>query len=173
MTPIQLLTSLNTLGTDKVFFGPQGFELALTESALMCAQHGFSLKPDNTPLPSEEAANWQGNWIVFATDTELGDPYFVDVEQEKSPVYTAMITDDGWQAEIVASSLQQFLQCLQLLNKTSPQQAAQFIPEQSTITDKAQLTQLKNKLIKLADHENFWTMFFDCYLDWLEDLEDE
>ncbi len=172
MTPTQLLNSLNTLGKSKIFFGPQGFEIALTEAALMNAQHGFSMKPDNTPLPSEEAANWQSNWIVIATDTELGDPYFIDVLQEKSPIYTAMITDNGWQAEVVAASLMQFIQCLQLLDTTSQQQQAQFIPENSTITDKRQLAQLKNKLIKLAENEKFWTLFFDCYLDWLEDLDE-
>jgi len=173
MTPTQLLNSLKTLGQAKVFFGPQGFELALTETDLRNAQHGFSMKPDNTPLPSEEAANWQGNWVVIASDTELGDPYFIDVEQPKSPVFTAMITDNGWQAEPVAGSLSQFIQCLQLLNTASHQHDVQFIPEDSTLTDKSQLTLLKNKLIKLSGNKNFWTLFFDCYLDWLEELDEE
>jgi len=166
-----LLSILSSLDKKALYFGPQGFELANTETSLMHAQHGFSLKPDNTPLASEEAANWQGNWLVIATDTELGDPYFIDVEQAHLPVYTAMITDNNWQAQPVANSLANFMQCLQCLANASKQTQAQFIPEETTISDQRTLTSLKSKLIKLSKCEHFWSLFFDCYADWLSDVD--
>lgn len=173
MTHTAITDKLKTLHKSDIFFGPQGFALATTAQALVQAQQGFSCYPDGSPLPSSEAGNWQDNWLVIATDTELGDPYFVDTTDEQQAVYTAILTDDGWQKQLVSNSLNSFVACLQLLAKTSNQEQATIFPDENTLADKNQLTTLMKKLIKLSSGESFWRLFFECYYDWLEDLDDE
>jgi len=167
------LHKLSALNKSTIFFGPQGFALAITEQALKQAQHGFSRKPDSSTLPSNEAGNWQSNWLVIATDTELGDPYFVDTSTEKLIVYTAMLTDNGWQKEQVANSLVSFINCLKILDESNNQTNATIIPDETSITDVKRLLSLKTQLITFSDCESFWTLFFECYHDWLLDLDEE
>jgi hypothetical protein len=168
----QLLKTINKLNKQTIYFGPQGFALATTENELKKAQQGFSTYPDGSNLPSSEAGNWQSTWLVIATDTELGDPYFVDINNEKLPVYTAMLTNNVWQAEPVATSLNKFINCLKLLANNGQQSEPQFIPDENTITAQKKLTTLKEQLIKYSDCENFWLLFFECYLDWLTDIDE-
>lgn len=170
---VNILQKLSSLNKDKVFFGPQGFALAKTKQALENAQHGFSTYPNGNFMPSLDTGSWQSNWLVIATDTELGDPYFVDTENEKQAVYTAMLSADGWQAEQVSTSLNSFIICMKVLAESNTQVNAAIIPNENTLFDTEQLTILKDKLIKLSSCENFWTLFFNCYYDWLEDLDDE
>jgi len=170
---VNILKKLSILTKNEIFFGPQGFALATTKQALEKVQHGFNTYPNGSSIPSADVGNWQSNWLVIATDTELGDPYFVDTESEKHAVYTAMLSEDGWQVEQVATSLNSFINCMKALAESNKQINATIIPDENTLFDTERLTVLKNKLIKLSSCENFWTLFFECYFDWLEDLDDE
>lgn len=168
-----LFTQLKSLHKNTVFFGPQGFNLATTDSKLNKAQQGFSTYPNGNYLPSEQAGLWQKNWLVIATDTELGDPYFIDTSNKNSAVYTAMLNEDNiWQQQQVAHSLASFIDCLKLLNNHAQQSEAQFIVEKKTITDNEQLNSIKNVLIEISASKNFWTLFFECYQDWLTDIDE-
>jgi len=169
MNQSQLFSLLNQAATKAVYFGPQGFVLASTEDELATYQQGFAVHPDGTILSGVNAGDWQRSWQVIAIDTELGDPYFVDTSNKLLPVYTAVQANGLWQAEPIASSLDGFLECLALLYKYGKQENALFVPDETTIADKIILKQLNDSLVKTSGFTDFWTLFFECYLDWLED----
>lgn len=169
MNKLKLLSILSELEKKETYFGPQGFVIVTTESELETAQHGFGVHPDGTDLSGFDVGDWKSSWVVIARDTELGDPYFVDISDDNFPVYTAVHVEGLWQPELVASSLDGFLECLTLLSENGNQECAQFVPDETTIEDRDRLAQLSNDLVTASGCENFWAMFFECYIDWLED----
>lgn len=176
MSTSKLFSILSQVKKKETYFGPQGFVIATTESELETAQNGYAVHPKGSDLTGSDltgsnAGDWKSSWLVFARDTELGDPYFVDTNDEQLPVYTAVQIEGLWQPEGVASSLAGFLECLTLLSKYGNQEIAQFVPDETTIVDKIVLEQLNANLVKASGCENFWGLFFECYFDWLQDDE--
>ena len=153
----QLLELFNKLNSKTVFFGPQGFSFADSLAALDEFEKSYNID------------GWKNSWVTFCQDTELGDPYFIDTLDSQYPVYTAMHGEGGWEKELVSSSLEGFIECMNILNNASNQEYAQIIPDESTITDGILLNALKIKLIESSKCKEFWDMFFACYLDWLEE----
>jgi hypothetical protein len=154
----KIIGILNKLVKKNIFFGPQGFSFPSSINELEKLNETFA--SDN---------EWASSWLVFSQDIELGDPYFVNTESELLPVYTAMYAEGGWEVEMVASSLDSFITCMGILDDQSNQEQAQIIPDDSTITNSLQLKEIERNLIANSAVENFWQMFFECYMDWLED----
>jgi hypothetical protein len=172
MTDKKLMSTLNTLAHDEVFFGPQGFKQVTTLDELNKAQLGFGMTElgqaqTSERVSGEEKGCWQTSWQVFARDTELGDPYFVDNNQDNLPVYTGFLGDEGWEIEQVASSLVGYISCMQLLFNHGEQMQAQYFPDLSSVTDETTLEQLQQQLIEISGSEHFWQLFIQCYIDWL------
>ncbi len=170
MNIINIIDLLGKLTKAEVYFGPQGFDIARTEENLKEAQKDYDSNASDSFVSGTQG--WASSWLVIARDTELGDPYFVDVAVEGLPVYTAMPENGVWQPELVSSSLQGFVDCLNLIEKAGNQQATpQFVPDGNTLSDKDALSTLHKALVKLSSSQVFWKMFFQCYDDWLEDEE--
>lgn len=169
MNKNRLLSLLSKGANKKVYFGPQGFIVAANEQDFDSFQQGFGVHSDGSDLCGLKAGDWQRSWLVIAIDTELGDPYFVDCSDKNLPVYTALCCEGLWQKELVATSLHGFLQCLELLFEQGQQKNAQFVPDETTLTDIILLAQLKDNLVKSSQSESFWALFFECYFDWLND----
>lgn len=168
----KLVSILNTLDNHEVFFGPQGFKNVTSAAELTEAQLGFGMSElgqvaANEGLASAEQGSWQVSWQVFARDTELGDPYFVDTNQLNLPVYTGFLGDKGWEAEQVATSLASYVDCINLLFNHGQQTQAQFFPDQSSVTDESTLAPLQQQLFEISGCQHFWQMFMRCYRDWL------
>ncbi|TWX65406.1 hypothetical protein [Colwellia sp. C1TZA3] len=172
MTDKELMSILNTSANQEVFFGPQGFKQVATQDELNKAQLGFGISElgqaaASDDLSSEAKGCWQASWQVFARDTELGDPYFVDTNQTELPVYTGFLAEAGWEVEQVATSLVSYIACMQLLFNHGQQTQAQFFPDPNSVIDETILQQLQQQLIELSGCQHFWQLFMQCYLDWL------
>lgn len=167
----KIVSTLSKLDSNEVFFGPQGFIVSNTLLALEEAQKGFSKDAEGHALSGSNAGDWQSSWFVIARDTELGDPYFVDINDHALCVYTAFLGDAGWEVESVTTSLSGFVDCMNILSSNGAQKEAQFVPDENTITDELTLKDLSDQLSEHAENKPFWAMFFRCYQDWL--LEDE
>ena len=150
-------------------WGRKGFVIAANKEELDHAQQGYDEYIRDT---GDVISDWNDNWVIIGQDTELGDPYFVDSSNENLAVHTIIETENGWQSVMVTNSLSSFFECLTLLFNQGQQTKAQFVPTETSISDEVQLSQLKQTLITASGCEPFWTMFFECYLDWLID-EDE
>jgi len=169
MTTTELLKKLSHLGRKEVYFGPQGFLLASNKEELEKAQTGFAIHPDGTDVVGSNEGDWQESWQVIALDTELGDPYFIDINNNNSPVYTAIQFDGAWETNPVALSLERFINCLTLFIEANNQSSPIFVPDENTVIDKIVLSQLENQLIETSNCEDFWQQFFECYFDWLNE----
>jgi hypothetical protein len=172
MTASKIISTLSALNNNDVFFGPQGFKNVVSESELTAAQLGFGASDTgqmiaDTTKTDAEPRQWQPSWQVFARDTELGDPYFVDNSQPELPVYTGFLGDNGWEIEQVASTLTAYVNCMTLLFNHGQQSQAQFFPDENTVTDEDALARLQEQLIEVSACQHFWQMFMGCYLDWL------
>ncbi len=173
MAKQKLLAKLAKLTKHETYFGPQGFVVAAGQNELDQVQIGFGVDHDGADLSGTNEGDWQPSWVVFAKDSELGDPYFVDINQEKSAVYTAIDDHGKWKVFNVACSLNKFLMCLDILAKESQQSCPQFVPDENSISQLDKLTAIEKKLIALSECETFWTDLFECYFDWLEDDEED
>ena len=59
-------------------------------SALEDAQVGYSKTADGRSLVTRESGSWRANWMVIGQETCCGDPIFVDTEDARNPVFSAM-----------------------------------------------------------------------------------
>lgn len=170
MNQSELLTQLKAFEHKEVFFGPQGFRVVSKTAELNKAQIGFSIDKSGQSLVGQDKGNWQSSWLVIANDTELGDPYFVDLNDENLAVYTALAEEENqWQSTLVSSSLQGFAQCLTAIYLQCQQKSAMYVPDESCIFDLEQLEIFGKSLVEMAQTNDFWQHFFVGYVDWLRD----
>ena len=155
------LPIINSDQQSEFYFGPQGFNvLSSSEAITQASQQLHELNDAALPAHTQ-------SWKIVAQDTELGDPYFIDEEDFTSAVYTTV--PGNWTKILVATSVDKFLESLAFLHDVSPQQEAQFLPDESTTSDDKVLAEMESLLSKLSGANAFWADFFICYKDWLLD----
>jgi hypothetical protein len=83
---------------------------------LEAAQIGFALSAAGEVIAKPTAQGFRPSWVIVATSSLLGDPYFLDTSRPDPegdcPVYTAMSGRDTWQPKLCASSFALFLRIL-------------------------------------------------------------
>ena len=108
--------------------------------------------------------------IHSSTDTEVGDPFFVDTNDPKLPVYTAMHGMGSWGAELVSHSLEAYLEALSYINGISKQDFARIDPDENTITDPSALSEIEEKICSICSTDGFWQNMFEQHLEWIEEF---
>ena len=170
MNQSELLNRLKAFEHKEVFFGPQGFSVITKMATLNKAQIGYAVDKKGASLVNNDIGNWQGSWLVIATDTELGDPYFIDLADEHLAVYTAIAEEENqWQATLVSASLVGFEQCLTAIYQQCQQKSAMYLPDESCIFDLQILETFGKQLVEFSQTNDFWQHFFVGYVDWLRD----
>ncbi|TWX55659.1 hypothetical protein [Colwellia hornerae] len=170
MNQSELLNKLKGFEHKEVFFGPQGFSVITKMAALNKAQIGYSVDKKGGSLVNNAIGNWQNSWLVIATDTELGDPYFIDLADKHLAVYTAIAEQENqWQATLVSASLVGFEQCLTAIYQQCQQKSALYLPDESCIFDLQILEIFGKQLVEFSQTNDFWQHFFVGYVDWLRD----
>lgn len=159
---------LKSFRITEVYFGSEGFRV-YTPEELEKAQVGYAKHPDGTDLTGQEEGDWKREWIVIGYDTNLGDPYFVDTGNEQLTVYTAMHGAGAWDPHIVSPALGNFLRCLKHLQTQSHQDDSLIEPNDSTVTDRGRIMDLKEELNRMNGEEEFWDAFFERHVDWLHE----
>lgn len=158
------LPIINEQQQSEYYFGPQGFMILTSDAAIAQAKDNLGLLHDGD-LPTHTQS-----WEVVAQDTELGDPYFIDKSDFTGAVYTT--TPGCWTKTLVATSVNKFIECLELLQDASPQQQALFVPDSTVLDTPMVLAELELLLGKLSGAVNFWGDFFAGYQSWLNDDDD-
>ncbi len=82
-------------------------------------QVGYAMGEDGNSLVTGKEGDWKRSWVVIATSSLFGDPYFLDVSKLDAegdcPVYTGQKTEKGtWRTTLAASSFVSFLHILSL-----------------------------------------------------------
>ena len=73
------------------------------------AQHGYSFNPLTGEDLTSGAGGWRRSWVVIGADEDLGDPLFVDISDERLPVYTAAHGQGDWDPSRFARSARTLL----------------------------------------------------------------
>ncbi|TAA47602.1 hypothetical protein [Corallincola spongiicola] len=162
----QVIEKIKASGLESVYFGPSGFYL-VPEPELDQIQLGYSVGTEGEDLTGPEEGDRKKSWVVIGTDTELGDPFFVDVSEPNMPVYTAMHGVGDWYENQVATSLDSFLAALSVLKSKCSENSSLIVPNENSITSISELAQLELELSKISGTDDFWPEFFEQYKDWL------
>ena len=80
-------------------------------------QVGYAVGEDGASLVTGKEGDWKKTWVVIATSSLFGDPYFLDVSKLDAegdcPVYTGQKTEKGtWRTTLAASSFASFIHIL-------------------------------------------------------------
>ncbi|AKR11802.1 hypothetical protein [Bacillus thuringiensis] len=73
-------------------------------------QLGYSFDEEGQSLVGNEEGDWKEGWIVIGIDSYLGDPIFVDSNDEDCPVYTAMHGEGDWELECIAERIEDIIE---------------------------------------------------------------
>ena len=165
----EIIEAIKSKNLKEVFFGSNGFSIT-DEASISDLQLGYSVNPDGRNMSGPNEGDWQKNWIVIGTDTEVGDPFFVDTNESSLPVYTGMHGIGEWRAELVSTSLFSFIEVLSYLSDVSKQDFAQIDPDENTITDPEELATIKSKLQELSGEKYYWENFIQQHQDWVEEF---
>jgi len=165
----EIIEAIKSKNLKEVFFGSNGFSIA-DEGSIKDLQLGYSVHPDGSDLSGTNEGDWQKSWVVIGTDTEVGDPFFVDTSEPSLPVYTAMHGMGEWSAELVSTSLTSFLEVLDYLNSISKQKFARIDPDENTITDPKELAAIKKKLQEISGEKYYWKIFIEQHQEWVEEF---
>ena len=146
-----------------------GFIIA-DETSVMDLQLGYSLHPDGSDLTGSGEGDWLRSWVVIGTDTELGDPFFVDRSQPELPVYTAMHGVGSWDAELVSTSLESFLETLKYIKDISNQDSARIDPDENTIKDPNTLAEIEERLCSISGVKEYWQGLIEQHQAWINEF---
>ncbi|GAA6204519.1 hypothetical protein [Thalassotalea sp. SU-HH00458] len=170
MDTTEIVSLLNS-AQPEAYLGPQGIKLITEERAIKKAQIGYSIDKNGANIASNQPGSWQRHWLVIAKDTELGDPYYVEINNTQLPVYTAIFneTTHQWQTTLVATSLTGFVECIDLLFHFTEQDEPKFVPDSTAIFDLEKLEIFGKQLAHISENTDFWQGFFISYVEWLQD----
>ncbi|MCU5663770.1 hypothetical protein AB3U43_28785 [Bacillus cereus] len=73
-------------------------------------QLGYSFDEEGQSLVGNEEGDWKEGWIVIGIDSYLGDPIFVDSNDENCPVYKAMHGEGDWELECIAKRIEDIIE---------------------------------------------------------------
>ncbi|UNP76078.1 hypothetical protein MN033_22985 [Bacillus nitratireducens] len=90
-------------------FEPMTIELFNSEE-IEEGQLGYSVDDEGQSLIGNEEGDWKEGWIVIGIDSYLGDPIFVDSNDENYPVYTAMHGEGDWESECIAKRIEDVIE---------------------------------------------------------------
>ncbi|MGG3673271.1 thiamine transporter [Bacillus cereus] len=98
----ELLKRIETSKQQDIELG--SYEIYLfSESELEKGQVGYRYDKHKNSLISEGNGKWQEGWIGIGYETDMGDPVFVNVDDDVYPVYTAERGTETWQPVYIGS----------------------------------------------------------------------
>jgi hypothetical protein len=125
------------------------------------AQLGYSITESGETITGDYEGDWKRNWLVIARDELLGDPLFVDLNEEDLPVYTAEHGEGAWSATIVSFSFKGFIQALEEIDRIGHGRRNPVELEQNPFSDAGRKQSL-NRIAEVCGDISFefWESWF-------------
>jgi hypothetical protein len=82
-------------------------------------QIDYSQSPGGGSLCDGSPGAWEPGWIVIGCDTLLGDPIILDASNRLLPVMTAAHGEEGWEPQVISTSLKAFAVALETIQHLS------------------------------------------------------
>lgn len=146
---------------DEVTLGYQSLKLFGTEE-LEEAQLGYGVGQSGEVLAGDNEGDWKSSWLVIAREELLGDPLFIDLDEEQLPVYTAAHGEGTWNPIMVSFSFRGFIQALGEINDIAEGRRSPVQLEQNPLSDAERETALS----KIAEMNG--GVFFEFWESWFE-----
>jgi hypothetical protein len=126
------------------------------------AQRGYSIAESGETLTGDYEGAWKSNWLVIARDELLGDPLFVDLDDEDLPVFTAEHGERAWSPIIVSSSFKGFIQALEEVDRIGQGRRNPVELERNPFSD-ADRKQSLNRIAEVCGDVSFefWESWFE------------
>ena len=99
------------------------------------AQVGYSVGGDGEDFSGTAEGSWRPGWLVIAEEDLAGDPIFVDLDAPGFPVYTAAHGEGEWEPVALASSFDEFVAVLQLVDGASEGRSSPVALEQNPLPE--------------------------------------
>jgi len=96
---------------EEVNFGCGGIKL-FSSPEIEGQQLGYSVAANGSSLCTGAEGAWQPSWLVIGCESALGDPIFIDTDDDALPVFTAMHGEGAWEPNPIATSAEAFANCL-------------------------------------------------------------
>src|SRR2546425_11908202 len=108
----------NAIPLEKVSLGYRTV-LLFPVAALEEAQLGYSVGNAGEILAGENEGDWKSNWLVIGMEDLIGDPIFVDLNNQELPVFTAAHGEGAWNPKLIASSFEVFIKVMEEIERIS------------------------------------------------------
>lgn len=72
-------------------------------------QIGYREDEEGNSFVGNNEGDWQESWFVIGYHEDLGDPFFIDVNNKNYPVYTAEHGMGDWEPTLIFTSLEELL----------------------------------------------------------------
>lgn len=108
----------NSLEIDSVAVGYMEVKI-FSPDDLEEAQTGYSRKESGESLVGTDDGDWKQSWLVVGYEDSMGEPIFVNLDDERLPVYTAIHGQGRWDAIQLATSFEGFVEALKEVDKFS------------------------------------------------------
>ncbi|GAB2454710.1 hypothetical protein GCM10011375_02290 [Hymenobacter qilianensis] len=128
---------------------------------LDAAQIGYKVDSKGNNLTSINEGDWQEEWLVIAND-DLGDPIIVDTSSPDLAVLTAAHGEGDWEPQVIAESLDDFKEILNILNNSSLERNSELDTDKNSIDE----TQKQDFLLKIEQRNPdaaiwYWEAFLN------------
>ncbi len=124
-------------------------------------QVGYSFDTNGKSLVNGNDGDWQEEWLVIASDG-LGDPVMVDTNSPNLVVLTASHGEGTWEPFIIADTLDNFIDIINMLTVVSKNRTSPVELEKNPISAKERqriLTEIRNQN---PDTEmSYWESMFE------------
>jgi hypothetical protein len=132
------------------------------EKTIEEAQIGYSKDDQGNNITGTGSGDWKSSWLVIASEDETGDPIFIDLDNPKYCVMTAMHGEGNWEPNIISSSFEGFIQALEEINKMSKGRSNPVELEENPLPE--------NEISKLIDKISSFvkTKELEFWESWLE-----
>lgn len=126
------------------------------------AQLGYSVSESGEVLSGDNEGDWKSSWFVIASEDLLGNPLFVDLNEEQLPVYTATHGEGAWNPIMVSSSFHSFIQALEEIDDIAEGRRNPVELERNPLSD----AERENTLRRIAEinggvYLEFWESWFE------------
>jgi hypothetical protein len=123
------------------------------------------LRPDELAPAQEgyQGEGWPADWLVVATEDELGDPIFTDLSIEQLPVFTAPHGQGDWEPVQLADSFDGFVAALAEVASISTGRDHPVGLEENPVPD-AERKQILGRIRAANPHSDyeFWRSWFEA-----------
>ena len=124
------------------------------------AQVGYSVDDNGNDLTGTSDGDWKSNWLVIGYDDIVGDPIFIDLNEDNVPVFTSQHGTGEWVPYKLADSFAQFVESLKIIKEASANRETPDQLEENKVNfwEKRKILKRISK-VNSATQKVFWEKF--------------